>query len=55
MDGMKIESFMLPERGDVRPLAEHILQRALAWFEDPEHEREYQEWKKERDRKRKAQ
>ena len=54
MEQMRIEAYMLPEEGNIVPLAEHLLQRAIAFFEDPENEREYLEWKKARDEKRAA-
>jgi len=46
---LRTEAYMLQKRGDVRPLAEHLLQRALQFFEDPENEKEFQEWKKQRE------
>ena len=49
MEQMRIEAYMLPEEGNIVPLAEHLLQRAIAFFEDPENEREFQEWKKARE------
>jgi len=49
MEQMWIEACMLPEEGNIVPLAEHLLQRAIAFFEDPENEREFQEWKKARE------
>jgi hypothetical protein len=45
----RIEVGRCPTRGDVRPLAEHLFQRALEFFADPENEREFQEWKKKRE------
>ena len=35
---------------DLRTLGSALNRRIEAWFQDPEHEREYQEWKKERER-----
>lgn len=41
---MRIEGYMLPTRGDGRPLAEHLLNRAISWFEDPENLAVYEAW-----------
>ena len=49
MEGMTIEAYMSRERGDPRPLAQGIMEQVIAWFEDPDHEAEYQEWKKARE------
>ena len=48
MDGMKIETAQGRGVMDMRPLAQFYAEQALKWFEDPEHEKEYQEWMKER-------
>ena len=48
MDGMRIEVAQGTTKADARPLAQYYMEMALEWFRDPEHEREYQEWKKER-------
>ena len=49
MEQMRIEAYMVPEEGNIVPLAEHLLRRAIEWFQDPEHEKEFQEWKKARE------
>lgn len=41
---MIIEGYMLPKRGDGRALAEHLMNKAISWFEDPEHMKEYEQW-----------
>ena len=46
---MIIEGYMKAKRGDPRPLAEHLLSKALKFYEDPENEKAFQEWKKKRD------
>ena len=33
---------------DFRPLARHIVEMALAFYEDPKNCKEYEEWEKER-------
>ena len=54
---MRIEAFMTGTRGDARPLASHWAEKFCAAvhpdgsFRDPELEKEYQEWKRDRDRK----
>lgn len=50
MDTLRIEVEMVRDQPDLRPLGEHLLGKILAWYEDPEHEREYQEWKAGRER-----
>jgi hypothetical protein len=45
MNDMKIEASMRTERGNIGPMAQDIMRLALEWFQDPEHEKEYQEWK----------
>jgi len=45
MNDMKIEASMRAERGNIGPMAQDIMRLALEWFQDPEHEKEYQEWK----------
>jgi hypothetical protein len=54
---IRIEATMSRVRGDARPLASHWadkIRKAVkpdGTFADPELEKEYQEWKRERDRK----
>ena len=48
MEQMRIEEAMSRSEGNIVPLAEHLMEAALAFFADPENEREYQEWKKAR-------
>ena len=55
---MRVEGYMMAQRGDARPLAEHW----ASWicgavdregkFTDPQMEAEFQEWKRERDARR---
>ena len=53
MNEMLIDARRSEKHGDVRPLAEHLMERAFAFYEDPENEKAYQEWKRERDQQRK--
>jgi len=48
---MQIEVVYTNQKPDYMPLARHLLDRIIEWYADPEHEREFQEWKKERERK----
>jgi len=48
---MQIEIVYTGEKPDYMPLARHLLDRIIEWYADPEHEKEFQEWKKERERK----
>jgi hypothetical protein len=52
MNTFRIEAEMVRTQPDLRPLGEHLLGKILAWYEDPDHEREYQEWKAGREGKR---
>lgn len=54
MNEIRIEAAMSRERGNIVPLAEHLLAEAIAFFEDPQHEAEFQEWKKARENARKG-
>lgn len=49
MKEMLIEARRSDRRGDVRPLAEHLMERAFAFYADPENEKAFLEWKKQRD------
>ena len=52
MEQMRVEGYMMAQRGDARPLAENWLNRICAAvdpqgrFTDPALEAEYQEWKR---------
>lgn len=45
MNEIRIEAAMSRTKPDLRPLARHFMERILAFYEDPENEREFQEWK----------
>ena len=47
---LRIEAYRVPVKPDYKPLARHLLEKMIKWYEDPEHMREYEEWKKERER-----
>ena len=49
MNDFRIESAMTGTAGNIVPLAEHLMNEALAFFADPAGEAEYQAWKKARD------
>jgi hypothetical protein len=49
MEQMRIEAYMVKEEGNIVPLAQHLLAGAMAFFADPENEKEFQEWKKARE------
>ena len=49
MDRMRIESCVGDSEGYIVPLAEELAEMAIAFFEDPENEREFEEWKKARE------
>ena len=49
MEDVRIIAAMAETKPDYRPYAEYMMNRILAWYEDPEHEAEYQEWKKGRE------
>lgn len=46
MAELPVECRMSATRPDYRPAAPRLAEEIRKWFEDPEHEREYQEWKK---------
>lgn len=57
MDGMneiRIEAAMSRDEGNIVPLAEHLMEIALAFFDTEEGEAEYQAWKKARENARKG-
>jgi hypothetical protein len=49
MDGMRVDVTMCREAPDIRPLAQHIAEMAMAFFRDPENVQEYEAWKKARE------
>ena len=51
MQQMRIEGIMMNTHGDPRPLARNLAEKCKAFYEDPENERAYQEWKKQREAK----
>ena len=48
MKELLIEARSSGKSGDVRPLAEHLMERAFAFYADPENEKAFQEWKREK-------
>ena len=50
-----IEAQRSDRRGDVRPLAEHLMEKAFAFYADPENEKAFQEWKREKDERERKQ
>lgn len=48
MDRMRVDVETGRSAGNIVPLAEELMNMAIAFFADPENEREYQEWKKAR-------
>ena len=54
MNEMRIEASMSRDEGNIVPLAEHLMEAALAFFDTEEGEAEYQEWKKARENARKG-
>ena len=54
MNEVLIDARRSENRGDVRPLAEHLMEAALAFFDTEEGEAEYQAWKKARENARKG-
>lgn len=53
MNEINITLARVNKKPDRRGLAELYMGRILEWFSDPEHEQEYQEWKKQREKLRK--
>ena len=49
MADMAIEVVYSGEKPDYMPLARHLLDRIAEFYADPENERGFQEWKKQRD------
>ena len=54
MQQMRIEGIMMNTHGDPRPLARNLAEKCKAFYEDPENERAYQEWKQKREEKKNA-
>lgn len=48
MQDMRIEAYRVPEKPDYGPLARHLLDRAIAFFADPENVAAYEKWRKEK-------
>lgn len=48
MNDMRIEVEIGREPGDIEPLAMQLMDSAFKFYEDPENEKAFQEWKKER-------
>ena len=51
---MRIEVVMVKQKPDLMPLARHLLPKIREAFQDPEYEKQFQEWKKKRDEERAA-
>lgn len=51
---LRIEGYMCKKEPDRRPLVQYWTEKCIRFYEDPENERAYQEWKKERDEKRRG-
>ena len=45
MNDMRIEVEIGRERGDIEPLAMQLMDSAFKFYEDPENEKAFQEWK----------
>ena len=54
MEGPNVILTRVNKEPDRRGLAELYMNRILGWFSDPEHEKEYQDWKKQREKLRKG-
>lgn len=48
MDQLRIEAYQVPEKPDYRPLARHLINRIIEFYEDPENVKACEEWRKER-------
>lgn len=46
---LAIEVVYVNKEPELGPLARHLVDRIREWYEDPENERAFQEWKKARD------
>ena len=55
MKELLIEARSSGKSGDVRTLAEHLMEKAFAFYEDPENEKAFQEWKREKDERERKQ
>lgn len=49
MNDMRIEVEISRERGDIEPLAMQLMDSAFKFYEDPEKEKAFKEWKAARD------
>ncbi len=49
MEEMRIEVVVVDQKPDYMPLARHLMRKALAFYEDPENEKAFHEWKKARE------
>ena len=49
MNQMTVEVEYIREEPDFKPLARYLLDQAFDFFKDPENERAFQEWKRERE------
>lgn len=54
MADMKIEAVYTGQKPDYMPLARHLLDRIIEFYQNPDNERAFQEWKKARDAQREA-
>ena len=46
---MQVKAVRVKGKPDYMPLARHLLDRIIAFYEDPENVRAFEEWKKERE------
>ena len=46
---MQIEVVYTGQKPDYMPLARHLLDRIIEFYQDPENEKAFQEWKKKRE------
>ena len=46
---VRIEVYKVNQKPDYMPLARHLLDKIIEFYKDPENERKFQEWKKQRD------
>lgn len=49
--GMRIEAYRSGEQPDYMQLARRLLPKIRAFYQDPENEKAFQEWKAEREKK----
>ena len=48
---MEIRAVRVPVKPDYMPLARHLVDKNIAFYEDPENVKAYEKWKKEREEK----